>query len=338
MTTQQAPFVSIVISCHNRSTETEHAIRTLQSQDFSDWELILIDNGSTDTSVAHLTPLAEQDSRIQLTAITRTYVADARNIGISKANPDAKYVMVHDDDDWLFTGALSKLVKKALENPAAVCVYGMAQHCNNNGDATETLETCFGWVRFGVRSNGQIYKLKDIDNDTFESLVVWCSIATMAQVLIRHDVLKQEGGFNKECGISDDWDLWIRLSRVGTFVRIPEFTLHKRMNGSNLSQKRELLRTAERSMRLRLKFNKTLSQSQKKSARMGIFVSNIMHLRWIAEALQHKKYGYAAITLAQVGVRILRGFYLCFVAGPPYVSESPQDMTLGMPTLGRRKP
>lgn len=333
----QAPFVSITISCHNRPTETEHAIRTIQSQNFSDWELILIDNGSTDTSVAYLTPIVEQDPRIQFYPITRTYVADARNTGISKANPDAKYVMVHDDDDWLFTGALLKLVQKALENPAAVCVYGMAQHCNNSGESTETLETCFGWVRYGVGANGRMYKLKSLDNDTFESLVVWCPIATMAQVLIRHDVLKQEGGFHKECGISDDWDLWIRLSRVGTFVRIPEFTLHKRSNGSNLSGKRSLLRPAEESLRRKLKFNHTLTRAQKRSARMSIFVSNIMFLRWIMEALQRNDYAYAAITLVRIGVRIIRGFYICFFAGPSNVSESQDDMTDGMLSLDQRK-
>ena len=119
------PKISIVISCYNRLAETRQAIDAIRAQDFHDWELIVVDNGCTDNTLQMLTELAADEHRMRVIPLQRSQVAVARMTGIRATHPASGYVVVHDDDDWLFPGALTKLWTLAKANPDAAGVYGM---------------------------------------------------------------------------------------------------------------------------------------------------------------------------------------------------------------------
>lgn len=308
------PKVSIVISCYNRPVETRQAIDAIRAQDFSEWELIVVDNGCTDHSLGMLMEIAAGEPRMTVIPLERSQVAVARMTGIQATHPESQYVIIHDDDDWLFPDALTKLWSLAKANPDAAGVYGMPLHCDDNGNSTEKLSKCYGSRRVGVSDTGRIIDVPEDAPETFGTMVVWCWIATMGQVLIRRDVLLNSCGFIQAYGISDDWNMWLDITRTNHFVRLFEFTLYKRSNGTNLSGNRILRAVSERAIRQRLRADTTLTRQQKRMAHRGYFASCILFLRGSAKQLRHRNVREAINEFVRACRRAIRVFML--YAGP----------------------
>lgn len=300
------PKISIVISCYNRPAETLQAITAIREQDFTAWELIVVDNGCTDNSLEMLMGIAAEEPRMTVIPLKRSQVAVARMTGIWATHPEAGYVVVHDDDDWLFPGALTKLWALALANPDAAGVYGMPLRCDDNGNSDEILSKCYGSRRVGVSDTGKIVDLSEDAPDTFGTMVVWCWIATMGQVLIRRDVLLSSCGFVQAYGISDDWNMWLDITRTNHFVRLFEFTLYKRTNGTNLSGNKALRAVSERAIRQRLRADGSMTPAQQRIAKIGYFASCILFLRSAAKNLRHKNVREALMQTIRALRRVVR--------------------------------
>lgn len=316
------PKVSIVISCYNRPAETHQAIDAIRSQDFTDWELIVVDNGCTDNSLEMLMTIAADEPRMKVIPLERSQVAVARMTGIQATHPESRYVVVHDDDDWLFPGALTKLWELAEANPDAAGVYGMPLHCDDNGNSDEKLSKCYGSRRIGVTDNGKIVDIPEDAPDTFGTMVVWCWIATMGQVLIRRDVLLNSCGFIQAYGISDDWNLWLDITRTHNFIRLFEFTLYKRSNGSNLSGNKALRAVSEKAIRQRLRADDMLTPQQYKIAKLGYFASSVLFLRSAAKNLRHRNLREAGLQLFRAIRRAIRVCLLYIGPMPPVPDSS----------------
>jgi glycosyltransferase involved in cell wall biosynthesis len=306
MQVTMSPKISIVISCYNRPAETCQAITAIREQDFTAWELIVVDNGCTDNSLEMLMGIAAEEPRMRVIPLKRSQVAVARMTGIRATHPESGYVVVHDDDDWLFPGALTKLWALALANPDAAGVYGMPLHCDDNGNSDEILSKCYGSRRVGVSDTGKIVDIPEDAPDTFGSMVVWCWIATMGQVLIRRDVLLSSCGFVQAYGISDDWNMWLDITRTNHFVRLFEFTLYKRTNGTNLSGNKALRAVSERAIRQRLRADGTMTPAQQRIAKIGYFASCILFLRSAAKNLRHKNVREALMQTIRALRRVVR--------------------------------
>ena len=94
--------VSVIMPCHNGAAYIADAIRSVQNQTYSDWELFVIDDCSNDDSVGIINGFAENDDRIKLlhTQKSTGYPSDVRNLGISTAT--GRYIAFLDCDDmWL---------------------------------------------------------------------------------------------------------------------------------------------------------------------------------------------------------------------------------------------
>ena len=94
-----SPAVSVIMPVYNCETYLEEAIRSLWTQTFSNWELVAIDDGSTDKSSSILDVLASEDNRIKVIHQTNAGVAAARQAGLD--NSIGKYVIHVDADDWV---------------------------------------------------------------------------------------------------------------------------------------------------------------------------------------------------------------------------------------------
>ena len=104
--------LSIIIPCYNVGLYVERAVRSVQEQPFEDWELILVDDGSTDNTLARLKELAEEDSRIQIISQKNRGVSAARNAGLEKAQGD--WILFVDGDDWIESEILSTFLSVDL--------------------------------------------------------------------------------------------------------------------------------------------------------------------------------------------------------------------------------
>lgn len=113
--------LSIIIPCYNVAPYVERTVRSVQEQPFADWELILVDDGSTDGTLPVLQALAEKDCRICVIAQANRGVSAARNAGLRRAR--GEYVQFIDGDDYISSyGDVDSWAD------SDVVVYGFAMH------------------------------------------------------------------------------------------------------------------------------------------------------------------------------------------------------------------
>jgi hypothetical protein len=113
--------VSVIIPVWNAEEYLADAVRSVQSQTLSDWELLVVDDGSTDSSVAIAQEFAEHDARIRLIAGTHAGPGAARNAGMRHAV--GRYLYFLDADDWIVSDALHTAVNCAKQHSADVVFF-----------------------------------------------------------------------------------------------------------------------------------------------------------------------------------------------------------------------
>lgn len=77
-------MISIIVPVYNASKSIEACVKSIQQQDFTDWELLLVNDGSSDDSLAVIQELAQTDSRIIVIDKRHSGVSDTRNLALSK--------------------------------------------------------------------------------------------------------------------------------------------------------------------------------------------------------------------------------------------------------------
>lgn len=105
-----APIVSIIMPVYNTEKYLERAIQSIIDQTIENWELILVDDGSTDHSVEICDQYAQKDPRISVIHIANSGAGEARNIGLTKAC--GENVFFCDSDDWMEKNYLQMLVSE----------------------------------------------------------------------------------------------------------------------------------------------------------------------------------------------------------------------------------
>ena len=187
--------VSIIVPVYNVERYLEQCILSILSQTYNDFELILVDDGSTDSSGAMCDKYARQDPRVVVYHKHNGGLSSARNVGISNAK--GKYLMFVDSDDyWCSPFALNNLLECAIQNDADV-VRGEVCYVNDTGTYLWDNRT----------------KLKDkkaripMSNALFISNIIcgkwWAWIS-----MYKSEILQK---FNEEQKFQEDIDFHIRL-------------------------------------------------------------------------------------------------------------------------------
>ena len=147
------PLISIILSCYNGEKFLEQALDSILLQTFSNWEMIFVNDGSTDKSLTIIENYAERDKRIKIHSKENGGLNSARNFGLNFISKESHALIFSDADDLLHSDMLAKLYT-ALENEplagAAYCNYKLIDDHGNvikryNGNA-RYVPTKF-WVR-----------------------------------------------------------------------------------------------------------------------------------------------------------------------------------------------
>ena len=181
------PTVSVVIPSYNRARLLREAIDSVLAQDFDDFELIVVDDGSTDETPRVL----ESYAQILVVRQAHSGVSAARNAGIGTAS--GQLLAFLDSDDLWLPEKLSMQVAFFQHHPAAVI-------CQ-----TEEL-----WIRNGMRVNPKTRHRKD-SGMIFERCVELCLVSPSA-VMMRRSLLDEVGAFDETIPACEDYDLWLRIS------------------------------------------------------------------------------------------------------------------------------
>jgi glycosyltransferase involved in cell wall biosynthesis len=196
------PRVSIIIPTFNRSGLITRSIESVLNQSFRDFELIIVDDGSTDNTEAVVKSLPDERIRY-IKRETNSGGSAARNVGIRQAR--ASLIAFQDSDDVWMPDKLSKQLI-ALDDPASSpgVVYSGFLHIR--GEKTMYLPGSKvvqkdGWI------HGQLLLGNFISTQT---------------ALVRRESLDQAGYFDESLPRLQDWDLFLRLSKVCEFKCIDE--------------------------------------------------------------------------------------------------------------------
>jgi len=183
------PEVSVIIPTFNRCAMLREAIDSVLAQSTPAFELIVIDDGSTDGTTEHLARLAET-IRIKIERIEHRGPAAARNRGVAIAR--APLIAFLDSDDLWSPAKLERQIAFMRDNPGCAI--------------SQTREI---WIRNGRRVNPG-YRHRKRAGDIFVDSLRTCLIG-MSSVMIRTDLFRSSGGFDEHMAAAEDYDLWLRI-------------------------------------------------------------------------------------------------------------------------------
>lgn len=208
------PRVSVVIPTYNRAHIVGEAIQSVLDQQYSNLELIVVDDGSGDDTEQAVRPYL---SKIKYLRKSNGGPASARNHGIAAAS--GEFVAFLDSDDLYLPGKLARQVRQFQEEPETVLAY--CWFLISDGD---------GRLRMGrrCRLHGSVYR----------ELLGECMKGPLypSAVMIRRTAFEQAGTFDETMRIADDTDLFCRIARLGPIGLIPEPLVQLRRFGDNVSR------------------------------------------------------------------------------------------------------
>ena len=194
------PLVSVVMPVYNGERYLRQAIDSILAQTFNDFEFIVVDNGSTDHSLAIVR--SYEDSRIRIFEESQRGIVAALNKGLHEAR--GQYVARMDADDISIPERLAKQVDYMHLHPDVVLAGANALVIDAKGDPTEH--------RLLLPSASEQLAL----------LLCMSNYFVHGSTMIRHDALEAVGGYRKEFVTAEDYDLWLRLREVGRVANVPE--------------------------------------------------------------------------------------------------------------------
>jgi len=191
--------VSVIIPTFNRAQKIARAVASVLYQTFADYEILVIDDGSEDTTSKALAPFLPHIQCI--THSKNLGVSAARNTGIRAS--DSPLIAFLDSDDYWLPDKLATQVSFFSEHPEAV--------------ACQTEER---WIRRGVRVNPMKKHFKP-SGEIFEPCLKLCVVSPSAAV-VKRSLLEEVGVFDEDFPVCEDYDLWLRISWKYPIWLIPE--------------------------------------------------------------------------------------------------------------------
>jgi glycosyltransferase involved in cell wall biosynthesis len=219
-------LVSIVVPVYNGEKYLKKTIESILQQTYSNFELLLINDGSRDSSAKLIDALVATDKRIEGFSKENGGVANARNYGVSLAK--GELIAFCDQDDLWLPDKLEKQLP-LFENPNVGLVY-----C---GAVVEAL--LYGKTSKGSLANKQ-------RGYVFDQLVQLNMLTCCTAVVRKKDLLKA-GGFDDDLALMgvDDWHLWLKMSLICEFDFVPEHLAVHVFHGDNYSSNDEKMHQAE---------------------------------------------------------------------------------------------
>ena len=227
------PTISVIIPAYNVERWISQTIKSVQEQTFSDFEIIVIDDGSTDKTLEIIKGI--RDHRLKVLSRQHAGVSVARNVGIANATGD--FIAFLDADDLWTSDSLEAKLNGLQEHPRAGAAYSWTLLINEQGTILQPL-------RGPIFYEGNLY---------FEFLTG--GVFDCGSVLVRRRAIESVGEFDPTLAYGEDLDYWLRLARHSTFIVVPRYQLlYRRWSGSTtykINQSKKLELQEENQFRLR---------------------------------------------------------------------------------------
>lgn len=212
------PLVSVCITAYNEEGVVCEAIQSIINQTYQNWELILIDDGSTDETLAEMKNFSD-DERIRIIQQDNQGYCASRDRGLKEADPEAEWVgFCGADDRWLPTKLEKQMIRRNTEHDV---IHTDVFHIDEDGERTG-------------RRWGSDNPIQGTGTSVAEALYMK-NFVCIQSALVRQSSIP-EHGFTEDLSITCDHDFWLRLVDLGgSFLYLPEPLVEKRYHGQNIS-------------------------------------------------------------------------------------------------------
>ncbi len=222
--TTDAPLVSVVAPCFNAEKYLEEALRSIYEQDYPNFEVIIVDDGSTDNSYAMLEQLQKVHG-FQLYRQQNQGVSAALNFGLRHARGD--YVATPDLDDIMLPHSLSVRAAYLDQHPEVGCVGALVIYIDSEGQETK-------------RQNGN--RIRQLDFDYLLGNAYVCGAPVS---LYRMEALRAAGFYDPEIKVQD-FQMTLRIASQGYQIhKLPVLVTRYRRHPDNLSRRYKVLLDAD---------------------------------------------------------------------------------------------
>jgi len=217
------PDVSIIMPTFNRANLIGMAIDSVLKQNYENWELLIIDNESSDNTKEVVEKFSRIDIRIKYNYVKKNLeigIADYLNYGINISA--GKYIArLDDDDEWYDPDKLVKQVNFLEKNREYVIIGGGAIMVDGN--------------------RKEMFKFFKRENDPeIRDHALYANPFVHNTVLFRKDAAIEAGSY-KQIKFVEDWDLWLRLGKIGKFYNFQEYFSLYMNAGQNRSNENQRL-------------------------------------------------------------------------------------------------
>lgn len=213
-------MITVIMPAYNTEKFIGEAIQSIIDQTFTDFELIVVDDGSTDGTLAIIQTYVEKDNRVRLIQNAHGGACKARNDAIKEARYD--WIASMDADDVAAPNRLERLWQAAQADPEVV-VWGSYMHQINVDSKV------IGVIQVGPTSKEKFHNLDRTRNPI---------MVVNPTALFKKEVALQVGLYDERLPAGQDIELWDRMAAHGPVVVIPEYLLKYRLHGSSISASR----------------------------------------------------------------------------------------------------
>lgn len=187
------PSLSVIIPTFNAETTLPETLESLLAQTRTDWEAVIVDDGSEDGTLSVANAFADRDSRVRVIEQPHSGVSTARNLGVEAAR--SEWLLFLDGDDWLSPVAIERFFAAVRDKPDVDAVHSRWARITPEGVLVFPSE----WPEA---------------TDMFPVLGRYATFPIHA-CIVKRSTVQAAGGFDPSFVTSEDWDLWQRIARSG---------------------------------------------------------------------------------------------------------------------------
>ena len=188
---------SVIIPCYNHAHFLDDSLSSLISQSYTDWEAIIVNDGSTDNTVEVANKWCKIDPRIKLITISNSGLSSARNKGVEFST--GEFIPLLDADDKYESNHLESILKSFQDNADLVFT---------------------GYTYFTAKN--PILHVVCLNKETNFNLILHRNIVPPVAVAFKKSLLLLSGVFDSSLKCAEDWDLWIRFYKIGAKLCVVE--------------------------------------------------------------------------------------------------------------------
>lgn len=215
------PKVSIIMPVYNQAKYVKQAIESILQQTFSNFELIIINDGSTDRSVNIIDNF--HDLRIKIINQENKGLITTLNTGIVLSR--AEYIARIDPDDiWSDLNKLNKQMEYLSKDPNCVVLGTWARIIDENDKE-------FSHISCPEKDQG------------IRSKILTKNCFIHPSVVFNKEIALKAGGFDEQEKYVEDYGLWLRMGQFGKFANIPEFLMSYRIHRDGITQQKNFIQS-----------------------------------------------------------------------------------------------